>query len=65
VSAYCVRLAKKLRSDNPQLDWEMGAKHLKLLVGGRVVGVLSKSMRRKDFGNDMRVQLRQRGLKVS
>lgn len=64
MAAYCVRIAEKLCADNPQLRWVMGSKHLKLMIGSRLVGILSKSTRRKDINDNMKVQLRRCGLKV-
>ena len=56
--------AKRLTRDNPQLRVVNGSKHIKLMIGPRLIAILPYGFRKQGMDKNLRAQLRSEGLKV-
>ena len=58
------RLARKIARDNPHATVKPGRSHYKILVGGKLVGILPQTPMQEGLSANLRAQLRRAGLKV-
>jgi hypothetical protein len=56
--------ARRLQKANPQLRVVNGSKHIKLMLGPRLVGILPYGMRAQGMNPGLKARLRRAGLKV-
>jgi hypothetical protein len=64
VSTSCAQLRRQLLRDNPGLVIELGGRHWKLKLNGRLVGILPSKLAKEGISRNLATQFRKAGVRI-